>query len=689
MIRFEEVQPTIDITVNPKTDIGEGPFYFKGWFKWLSYNPSVVPDIRNFFVNEAWYDQAARMNSTKEMESDDFGTVDIPDKTHFFFVMGEEAIYVFSARRNDVSKVVRSMNLVEIQPEQVGRYEGGVEDLGNFNEGFCFRINAMNKATEEVWAICSDEKKLKAEFMLKAAVLMLRKKPPRKNKWGMTEGEYDLSEAGKAPPADVYPEIGPDGQPVNVYIKKPDGKGPVNGKWVILSDWSTCTLACGGGTMTQQRQCIPPQNGGEPCVGDAINVKECNVQPCESVVVEKGEELPTKIRMQKVSKRFQRYETCILKEGDVEIVKTDLTELKIKPRFPGRAIMNNQTFSVFQSDGFDSLLFTSPLEFIRGVIDYKDDPLGCFVVADSRTHNKITLCAVKTDKDYVQSKKNWVSSIAFFRDNCHLPLKQKENNPDEVIEMKKNALKHEEMEGMSFGSQEIAVKGGMGDNMKKLQKMAVDALQKEMKYEQLMFNEEKMKEKEDEKEYEKKMEELRERQDCARRDMKKRALKGEVKSEAKEMDFNFGDIEQTIKNMVLKKRKEAAKRLEIMKKMSEIRKKQKGNKMQEMRVEMASEMLNAEHAGDTSICFITDKDKKKDYCNKNFGEDFNTNLDCRSKEYYCYICCEKELGNIFFEERQQCFDKCSKLEATGGSGGWVFLPPSAKVQKPKEKDPQV
>lgn len=689
LFRFVE-KPPKDKRLDPKTDIGEGPIYAKGWLKWLSYNPSAVPDIRNFFVNEAFEEQQTRLNHTNGTEEDDFGPIEIPDKVHFFFVLTAEAIYVFTARRNDITKIQRTMTFSSIVPQVGGYWMGGVEDLGEFTEGNCFRVKSSSKASDEVWAICTDSFKQKEEWMVKIAVLSMRLKPPKPlpEDGGVQEGEFDLGTLAKGETQKLYPELGPDGKPMEVYLKKPDDSGPVDGKWVILQEWSSCTLACGGGTSTLHRQCIPPQNGGKPCDGSAVLTKECNTQVCEAVVVEKGEELPMKLKLQKISPRWQRYETCVLKEGDVEVVRTDFVELPKKPRTPARAILNNQTFSVYAGEEFESLIFTAPIEFIKGVTDYPQDAQGCFIVPDSRTWTKITLCAVSTDLNYTQSKIDWVKAINFFRDNCHKNFQQYKDPAktelEMLIQMKKNALKKEEIDevSMSGGGQEMDIKG-FTNSLQKLQKMATQALSKEMKYEQLLFNEEKLREAEEKKRIAKLKEELKEKEDCIRRDVKKKELKSEVKHQKQTLNLNLEDLENTIKGIVMKKRKEAMKQVEIMKKMFEIRKKKDASEMQETRVKMAGEMMNEDKKGSPASC--TPKattDEIKSYCNKAYGDDFNMNLDCRNPENFCYFCCENEFGASMADERQACMDNCGKSEDEGkASGGWLYLPPSSKVKK--------
>lgn len=66
--------------------------------------------------------------------------------------------------------------------------------------------------------------------------------------------------------------------------------------------------------------CVPPINGGLPCMGQAVLAKTCNEMPCP----EQGEEekkkpklLDPMIRVVPISNRFQRFEMCIIKEGDL------------------------------------------------------------------------------------------------------------------------------------------------------------------------------------------------------------------------------------------------------------------------------------------------------------------------------------------------------------------------------------
>lgn len=49
----------------------------------------------------------------------------------------------------------------------------------------------------------------------------------------------------------------------------------------------------------------------------------------------------------KISNRPTTYETCVIKEGDLDLVRDDLIQFTRKPRVPARVVLNNMTLTVF------------------------------------------------------------------------------------------------------------------------------------------------------------------------------------------------------------------------------------------------------------------------------------------------------------------------------------------------------
>ncbi len=99
---------------------------------------------------------------------DDYGTVNIPDKFHFFFTLTKESLFITSSRRNDIAKTVDVIQMDSLAPQLMSSsvLKGGVEDQGNFREGFCFKLDRpIGTKREEIWILCSPTYELKDSFM--------------------------------------------------------------------------------------------------------------------------------------------------------------------------------------------------------------------------------------------------------------------------------------------------------------------------------------------------------------------------------------------------------------------------------------------------------------------------------------------------------------------------------------------
>ncbi|XP_011902754.1 PREDICTED: hemicentin-1 isoform X2 [Cercocebus atys] len=57
---------------------------------------------------------------------------------------------------------------------------------------------------------------------------------------------------------------------------------PVDGSWSEWTPWEECTRSCGHGNRTRTRTCNNPsaQHGGRPCEGNAVEIIMCNIRPC-------------------------------------------------------------------------------------------------------------------------------------------------------------------------------------------------------------------------------------------------------------------------------------------------------------------------------------------------------------------------------------------------------------------------
>jgi len=123
--------------------------------------------------------------------------------------------------------------------------------------------------------------------------------------------------------------------------------------------------------------------------------------------------------MQRVSYRPQRFETCLIKEGDLEMVRDDIGNFERPIRVPTRVVLNNMTVTVFQTVKFDSILFSTPLA--DTVLTKFGEDTACFRLVNQASGDSVALCSLPTIMgDSMENNRNeWVKQIGFFRDNCH------------------------------------------------------------------------------------------------------------------------------------------------------------------------------------------------------------------------------------------------------------------------------
>ncbi len=111
----------------------------KGWLNYFVYYPKTnsKQQPKAFFINPVFSSQ-----SSSSSESDQYGALDIPDQHKFFVTLTVEGIFVSSTRKNAMANTVDVVYLSSLaqQTSSENCYVGGVENQGDFREGYCFRL---------------------------------------------------------------------------------------------------------------------------------------------------------------------------------------------------------------------------------------------------------------------------------------------------------------------------------------------------------------------------------------------------------------------------------------------------------------------------------------------------------------------------------------------------------------------
>jgi hypothetical protein len=295
-----------------------------------------------------------------------------------------------------------------------------------------------------------------------------------------------------------------------------------DGYWIILQNWSQCTLKCGGGKSYLQRMCVPPKSGGKACEGKPIIDKDCNKQPCPKVEGTQqknntnAQTLKAIVKIMPFSTRPQRYTKCVIKEGDMTYTK-DLNQkdqltsnMGEKPsdmesvQVPVRMVMNNRTVTLFAGEDYDSHLISFVLHRSNLVVD-KSRPECFFINQDDGKTAKICPFGCDNSKKAVEE---WDYDFNLFKYQCNFGHKEHEvdfdNKLKDKIKQAKQSILDETQDEMKRKAQDGEA-NKLQTEVKKTNKVALQAIQKEINLEEMIKLEEADREKGEEEEMLKKI----------------------------------------------------------------------------------------------------------------------------------------------------------------------------------------
>lgn len=750
----------------PKTKV-----YWEGWLKYFHYDMGRSKKKPHaFFINNQYFNQLVL--SKERGIRDKRGFLNIPTRFHFYGKLLKDGLNIIASRQDDhILNTVDTLSVDLILPvPEDKRFKGGVRDLGNFDEGNCIQVDSKipayfsryfysgtDKGMNEHWIICTDEVSTKTNLLNMLARLRIL----RQKSLGKREKTFTISPKGRKKfkkSMTNFKKVRKDKGVEHYY--GPGHNLELDGYWILLNDWSQCTLKCGGGKSYQQWMCIPPKRGGKNCVGEAIRKRPCNDHPCPDsddsgspdakllIASATNEVIPPVYQMLPFSNRPQRYIRCQIKESDV--LFRDYTRPLINNeeavKVPARLVMNNNTLSLYTDENYSSSVFTFKLTQIMLGQDTSD--ICCFSIKSNNKKYEICSfakeCGTKKNPIFF---KEWMKDFTIFAQSCYEPMDSghgKDRLPSARI-IKKNpvtndvsaeTVKGRRAETLSVQISSEATKAIPKPELKedneikramqsprqeqkelanqaqmklmdqrtkmltnklqkteekkleskigKTQKTVMRAMKKELQLEELIKKEQTAKLKKTTKALMKKFRHEKKKKECLERILKQREDEDEKTRESMEIESEIKKLKAQAIRQVRKKR------MDLKSKLQEIKRKVlRKNRMIEQRIQkirgtMTSELIQANKLGDWKICKAARNNKNKmvDYCNANFVDNYNKNLECRDPDNFCYVCCENEYGNMYLQKRDKCYTMCDELSKTDLNGGqWIWYDDITKIKK--------
>jgi len=241
--------------------------YWEGWVKFFRYENGTHYDApKAFFQNDEYFHQ--RMLKPLRKLKDKLGKLSIPDRASFYMVIYNHTISFYTSRQRILMLAFDNLNLdfIRMIPEDKP-LGGGIKDLGDFDEGMCLEIIAkvpafelkeytpFYKGKDQTWVICTDKRIDKKRIFKTLVLLKLR----RQRRFGHIATNEHLK--------NLYKNRR---ESIDTLLKKNTSKRgelrvktPRDGYWMLLNNWTKCTLSCGGGKSYQQWLCVPPKDGGK------------------------------------------------------------------------------------------------------------------------------------------------------------------------------------------------------------------------------------------------------------------------------------------------------------------------------------------------------------------------------------------------------------------------------------------
>ena len=151
-IDYQGIINKIEVKYSPSSsfNLPHTPILLKSWMKYSSSE-----------TQNNLYENIVFKNETRQIDKEGF--INIPSKFHFFFLLTKSSINILTARKEKIAKVYDIIKISDIKSNKDNiQYGGGIENYGDFKEGYCFKIIMKN---DDSFTICADKKQEKEIWM--------------------------------------------------------------------------------------------------------------------------------------------------------------------------------------------------------------------------------------------------------------------------------------------------------------------------------------------------------------------------------------------------------------------------------------------------------------------------------------------------------------------------------------------
>ena len=281
-----------------KSDSNDCNAIMQGWVKYLEITEDASDVPTCFIKNNLYFLQSNDNPGMNTTAKDNIGFLNIPNEDYFFFKLCDSELKIFTARTEKYKKFEKSLNLKDLIPQfSTTPCKGGVEDVGNFDEGYCFMLKFINFSTHIIWELCTDNITQKTKWMdaiMKQTNRVSVSTPsvavnvgiavpdPFETKRATTFSSPPFVKLSPVMPQQIVQSSIALGQPSSIFTPSmpPSVLNPPNGviQATPLINWSPCSKPCGGGIQKRPIGC------SDLAICKSFEERLCNVQACKEEV---------------------------------------------------------------------------------------------------------------------------------------------------------------------------------------------------------------------------------------------------------------------------------------------------------------------------------------------------------------------------------------------------------------------
>lgn len=354
---------------------------------------------------------------------------------------------------------------------------------------------------------------------------------------------------------------------------------------------------------------------------------------------------------------------------------------------PVRLIMNNRTLTVLEGTEYDQQLHTFNLPYtkIYQIINRRD----CFGIEEERPARlnqpaKMVFCDFNAGKTHgVEWVNEWDYDFNLFKYQCSTPKDWKSFNKtlnsqeENKLDNKMNQAKADIIKEKELKLQKQAEEEEVRNAEEKINSMELEAIQKEFNLEELIEKDEQQREKAEEERIRQEIEKEKEKRECLLRNIREKEIENQFNMMKDSEVTDLNEQKKKAREDIIKKRKELNDKIRDMKRRAARRMRMLRQELKGVKSNINDQVKGAYKKGGYN-CSFTPGDKI--YCKAKFTTNPESYGNClrsvNSKEDWCGICCNNEIGTMFPNERHKCVVKCIYMPAPAPDNG---------MYDPKEK----